>query len=361
MSSFKEPEILFIHGRPFPHPMHASFAKSVNANYCVVDPVFRWNDRSSSGLRRYLSFLFSALRLPASRKGTVLISDGIFFMPALAKILWFYKKLKLIFLLDDEGLYFIESNFYSARTRYFAFKALQLADGFICIGQFQYNILHKLIHPDNNRVVISFNGIAEKRLEDLLLVKPDLESKHLIFIGNGPSGWRTWYKGLDLLIAAFQHIHGNYPDAFLTIIGNWDEETQQDLTKGLGQKVKDRIKFTGVVSNYNRYLNTASLYVHPARGEAWGISVTEAMAAGIPALVTNLTGTAEAVLQVSGELVTEADVKVISKRILWYFMLDKEAKLKLSERSREIASKYTHRNAVNDFQKKFNCLLNEIS
>ncbi len=346
-------DIFFIHGRPAPHTLHSEYAKSINAKPYYVDSALRWHDRPSSPIRRYVSYILSAIRLPVTREKTILLSEGIHFMPALAKIIWKRKKVKLIYLLDNEGLYFISSKYYSFITRFFSIQALNRADAFICIGYFQGEMLRGLIHRTNNKLFITFNGIEKNRLNELLQIEPDLESNNIVFIGNGPDGWRVWYKGLDILVEVFKELSDQYKNAKLTIVGIWSEATQNILTKNLTEEIKAKIDFVGEQISLVPFLKTASICVHPARGEAWGISVTEAMAAGLPTLVSDLTGSAEAVSKVTEDLITKPDISSFLNKIKWYFSLTLDYKINLSIGARNVAKEYTRENAILNFQKKF--------
>ena len=224
-------------------------------------------------------------------------------MPALAKILRPAMRFKLLYLLDDEGLYFIKSKYYPFITRLFSRLALKLGDGYLCIGKFQRDLLLEILNEKEPNVHISFNGIEMSRFQLLRKNEPDLNSHNILFIGNGPDGWRIWYKGLDILIKGFKKLVNDFPDSTLTIIGDWDSNIQNKLLSTFNDFQKSRVLFTGPQKNIYNFLKDKSLYVHIARGEAWGISVTEAMAAGIPALVSSLTGAAEIVAKVSGDLI----------------------------------------------------------
>jgi len=103
-------------------------------------------------------------------------------------------------------------------------------------------------------------------------------------------GRLRYYKGLDYLIRAMPQI-----PAVLLIIGTGPmEKAWRSLAQETG--VADRVLFLGDVSDEElpAYYHAADLYVSPAshRSEAYGISILEALACGIPAVSTELgTGT----------------------------------------------------------------------
>jgi glycosyltransferase involved in cell wall biosynthesis len=81
-------------------------------------------------------------------------------------------------------------------------------------------------------------------------------------------------------------------DADLIVVGSgaelpaWQERTR---AKGLGS----RIRFLGFRSDVPGVVAAFDALVHPARYEAYGLSVHEALCRGVPALVTAKAGVAE--------------------------------------------------------------------
>ncbi len=117
-----------------------------------------------------------------------------------------------------------------------------------------------------------------------------------------------YYKGLHTLIEAVKLV----PDARLVLTGTGPEDAAlhaQAAVAGLG----DRVVFPGPVSDDDlpAYYRAASLYVLPAvaRSEAFGLSMVEAQASGLPCISTDLgTGTSYVNLEgVSGLVVPPSD------------------------------------------------------
>jgi len=107
-----------------------------------------------------------------------------------------------------------------------------------------------------------------------------------VFVGR-----LRYYKGLDYLLRALRLV----PDVHLLLVGDgpmWDRT--RALTASLG--VSDRVVFTGDVGEMELpgcYI-AGDLFVLPShtRAEAFGTSIVEAMAAGLPVISTEIqTGT----------------------------------------------------------------------
>ncbi|MDH3999598.1 MAG: glycosyltransferase family 4 protein [Desulfuromonadales bacterium] len=110
------------------------------------------------------------------------------------------------------------------------------------------------------------------------------DEKMLLMVG---SGFRT--KGVDRAIHALAAL----PDELsakcrLVVLGNGKEQPLQKLATRLG--VGGRVSFHGVQDDVSSYYLAADLLVHPARTEAAGMVLLEAMTHGLPILVTDVCG-----------------------------------------------------------------------
>ena len=111
------------------------------------------------------------------------------------------------------------------------------------------------------------------------------------------SGFRT--KGVDRSIAAVAAL----PDAFrdrirLIVAGRGNERPLERLARKLG--VDDRVKLLGPRDDVPDLLLAADLLVHPARNEAAGSVLIEALAAGLPVLCSGNCGFADYVRESGG-------------------------------------------------------------
>jgi glycosyltransferase involved in cell wall biosynthesis len=100
-------------------------------------------------------------------------------------------------------------------------------------------------------------------------------------------------KGHDVLLAALAHLDDL--DWSCTCVGSL--EVEPAFAARLQRASGDRIQFTGALAGeaLEDALANADLLVSASRHEAYGIGVTEALARGVPAIVTDVGGHAEAV------------------------------------------------------------------
>ena len=115
---------------------------------------------------------------------------------------------------------------------------------------------------------------------------PDLRNKRLaIFIGRiHPK------KGCDLLIEAFHRTLARDPDWHLLIVGPDQVGWQADLERLSGTlDIMDRITWAGMLRDERKWgaLAASEVFVLPSHQENFGIVVAEALASGVPVLVSN--------------------------------------------------------------------------
>jgi glycosyltransferase involved in cell wall biosynthesis len=123
----------------------------------------------------------------------------------------------------------------------------------------------------------------------------------LLFLGR-----LSWKKGLDRLVAALADV----PGAVLAIAGNDDEGYRARLERqAAAAGVAGRIVHLGPVHGADKaaLLHGADLLVLPSYSENFGNVVLEAMAAGLPVVVTPEVGLAAVVREHGAGMVVEGD------------------------------------------------------
>lgn len=110
----------------------------------------------------------------------------------------------------------------------------------------------------------------------------DKSSKKILFIGR-----LVYYKGIDILIDAFEHVKGC--ELFIVGTGKLENELIQKVT---GRGMTDKIHFMGSLSDddIKSALNNCDIFVLPSceKSEAFGIVQMEAMVYGKPVINTSL-------------------------------------------------------------------------
>jgi glycosyltransferase involved in cell wall biosynthesis len=100
------------------------------------------------------------------------------------------------------------------------------------------------------------------------------------------------HKGFDVLIRAFARLPAEESRARLRIAG---EGPERGALEGLAraQGVADRVEFAGFVTDVPGFLASVNVFVNPSRWEAFGNTLVEGMAAGLPCIASRVQGLPE--------------------------------------------------------------------
>lgn len=149
------------------------------------------------------------------------------------------------------------------------------------------------------------------------------------------------YKGLPLLVRVWASVLKSYPRSLLLLVGsggldihNCEQELKRSA-RDLG--IEDRVRFTGEVDNPQHYLQASNLFVFPTENEAFGVSLIEAMACGLPVITTQVGGLKDYVEHQGNGWVVEAgnadDLEASLKRLLG----DRQLRAALGKQARKTA------------------------
>ncbi len=145
-------------------------------------------------------------------------------------------------------------------------------------------------------------------------------------------------KGLDLLVRAFSQISKGREDLHLVLAGPDDE--------GYGAKVRhwlvregalSKTTFTGIVAGSDKLdiLAAAQLFVLPSYTENFGLAVVEAMAAGLPVVISNRVNIWHEIFEAHAGVVVNCDAEELAGAMERLLLNPVDAK-EMGERARRL-------------------------
>jgi rhamnosyl/mannosyltransferase len=168
----------------------------------------------------------------------------------------------------------------------------------------------KEIHPEKIKIVpygIRLEDLQRPQSNGIESVRKSYGNRIVVFVGK-----LRYYKGLKYLIRAAQTVEARF-----LIIGDGPLRVQLGrLVEEL--KLQKKVTFLGEIDNQSlvNYLYASEVFVLPSifRSEAFGISILEAMACGLPVISTELgTGTSFVNLhQKTGLVIKPADANALA-------------------------------------------------
>jgi glycosyltransferase involved in cell wall biosynthesis len=118
------------------------------------------------------------------------------------------------------------------------------------------------------------------------------------------------YKGLLLLLRVWEQLQLVHSRAMLVLVGSGGMDVQNceaELREFVEQRgLGDSVRFTGDVHNVHQYLQASDIFVFPTEKEAFGISLIEAMACGLPVIATPTGGVKDILTHERDGLLVEA-------------------------------------------------------
>jgi glycosyltransferase involved in cell wall biosynthesis len=124
-------------------------------------------------------------------------------------------------------------------------------------------------------------------------------------------------KGLDLLAKAFGQVARQRRDVHLVLVGPDDDGYGVQVRRWLEEEVLDKSTFTGMLLGAEKLaaLYDADVFVLPSYTENFGIAVVEAMACGLPVVISNKVNIWREVRNANAGLVVNCDVQEVGQAL----------------------------------------------
>lgn len=334
------------------HPSHSGFADAVNADLVSCSS-------PSISPHSIESFAEEFKRGIEIRGFDVLITEGA--RPLYAALFnKIFHGTKIVYLCAEHRIYQLLQGDTDLQTLYGKFKhflgerglpAMRSVlrrgiDAVICVSQLMKDAVREVVGTETP-IEIAHPYIQQDLYDKLGQTDFSPESKTVTTIGRSAQ-----YKGVDLLVDAWDTVSVQHPEAELHIVGNGHPQ-EYETTSG--------VEVHGFVEDIVDVYADTGLYVQPSRYDAFPVTVLEALRAAKPALVTDKTGTKSAVNQVDSALITPAQSDKIAEKINWYLGLDQNKKNQLSCDAGRIGSQFDPESRKDAFREAFHSVMEECN
>lgn len=308
-----------------------------------------------------MSLLTCSFLFPSRKSWDLILADGPQQLPLAMKLLHLLgKQQKIIPYLGGETPYYLWSGYYGRKTERLMKQFLKW-DAYLCLGEMTAELVRSLVPQERHKdIFVIQNFIRAERWHELSDCSADLVQNRMLFIGHGPAGHRLFYKGLDLMFEAFSLVRQRLPALSWTIVGDWDSDVRKKLHRDYGVP-ESSVSWRGSQTHLKETFAEHALYFHCSRGDAWPNTVMEAMAAGMPALVSQWTGTRELARGVDERFVAPLNAAIIAERIQWYFSLGRSERIRFGSQARTIIeSRCTETRAIRVFRDRLKDILDHF-
>lgn len=152
-------------------------------------------------------------------------------------------------------------------------------------------------------------------------------------------------KGQDIVLKAILSIKEKLQDTLFIFVGEVEKSEKfykQELLSFITENnLRDLVKFWGFSKDIPEILSMSDGFLFPSFAEAFGISLVEAMAMGVPSIVCKTDGVVDIIIENETSLAFERnDLKTLSEQILKLRYNDK-LREKLSKNSIERAKEFS--------------------
>lgn len=200
----------------------------------------------------------------------------------------------------------------------------------------RYRYIYPLLSPITRSIWRNATHVVAKCAGEIEMIKTVDKSIGVTFIPNGvdlqvfkprlgvPDGGPLHVvcvarlierKGQHHLIEAVKRLTDAGIDVTLSLVGTGDSQKNYEQQ---ARGIQNRVRFVGYVprEEINKYYNAAHVFALPSYNEGMSLAVLEAMAAGLPVVVTRTGGTSELVKEgVNGFVFDWGDVTTLTRHL----------------------------------------------
>jgi glycosyltransferase involved in cell wall biosynthesis len=165
-------------------------------------------------------------------------------------------------------------------------------------------------------------------------------------------------KGLSVLFDAYGKVQAGMQDTALLVAG--DGPMRGECKRRVRDDRLEDVSFLGFVSQEElpEVYVAADVFALPSLVEPWGVVVNEAMACGLPVLLSDRVGASADLVEegVNGFVVGTGDARALSEAIL-EVLSDENRRAEMGMRSREIISDWDYATSARNFAAAVECAL----
>ena len=222
--------------------------------------------------------------------------------------------------------------------RRYLFQRYKINGGnhFIAISEDIETFLKDVIPKEIHNIHLLQNAINTKRFENQDSIASKLHGSPVKLVSIGRLDEN---KNHQFLIDCIQDLKALNLDVHLTIIGEGDQRIhlEQKIEK---LNLDSYVSLVGSIENVEEYLWQSDIYVHSAISEGFGLTLIEAMAAGLPVVAINANGNRHLIMNGHNGFMVERNQRELFVKHLIDLVKDKAQYVAISCNAINFAKKF---------------------
>ena len=214
------------------------------------------------------------------------------------------------------------------------------ADGYLAVSNATKSDVVEAFRLSGDRIFVSGDGVDFQRLSSF--PHSGTKTYDAIFVGRVAE-----VKGIDVLLDAWRLVNQSKPEARLLIIGGGEPTNVRKYRERIEQLgLQKAILMTGFVPDDQlvKLLRSSKVFVLPSYREGFGLSVAEAMACGLPVVISDIPSLRETFSDVAS-FFPPGDAEKLSKEIV-ALLGDDQLREKVGHRNEAFIRKYDWRSVA---------------
>ncbi len=227
------------------------------------------------------------------------------------------KKFKLVWTLHSAFVDYRSYGFFF-RLLFWLQKVLsRFVDKIVCVSRSAYEY-HEEAGYNMRRAVTVYNGVdtqflaPSRELGEVFRVQNNIPQDAFVI---GIAARIDRMKGYPLLANAAKELLLKHENLMFVAAGGGDEDIKNECIEILGEYAT-RFIWLGFVSDLRGFYNCLNLFCLPSYGEAFGLTVAEAMSCGIPAVVSDA-GDMRIIVGDERAVFKSGDVEDLTAKLEW--------------------------------------------
>lgn len=203
----------------------------------------------------------------------------------------------------------------------------------VCCSNYMKEEVVRFFNTPSDKIIVIPNGVDRNQFNSYSCLR-DFRSRYaaekekiILYVGR-----LVPEKGVNVLLGAMPSVLNSHPEAKLVVVG--EGYYKEELMRIAGQlSIFPKVHFTGYVDDetLRRLYKCASVAVFPSLYEPFGIVALEAMASGVPVIVSDVGGLSETVENNVNGLKVEANNSDSLSRAISYLLDNPDAAERLKQ------------------------------